>query len=36
MITDNRAYLENTNFKSFVPRNMKFHTVGDLHTTKKC
>ena len=32
----NRAYLENTNFKTFVPRNLKFYTFGDLHTTKKC
>ena len=32
----NRAYPENTNFETFVPGNLKFHTVGDLHTTKKC
>ena len=33
---NNRAYPENTNFETFVPRNLKFHTFGDLHTTKKC
>ena len=33
---DNRAYPENTNFETSVPRNLKFHTFGDLHTTKKC
>ena len=32
----NRAYPENTNFENFIPRNLKFHTCGDLHTTKKC
>ena len=32
----NRAYPESTNFKTFVPRNLKFYTFGDLHTTKKC
>ena len=32
----NRAYPENTNFETFVARNLKFHTFGDLHTTKKC
>ena len=32
----NRAYPENTNFETFVPRNLKFQTFGDLHTTKKC
>ena len=31
---NNRAYPENTNFETFVPRNMKFHTFGELHTTK--
>ena len=29
------AYPENTNFETFVPRNLKFHTFGDLKTTKK-
>ena len=32
----NRAYPENTNFETFVPRNLKFHRFVDLHTTKKC
>ena len=32
----NRAYPENTNFDTFVPRNLKFHTFADLHITKKC
>ena len=32
----NRAYPENTNFETVIPRNLKFHTCGDLHTTKKC
>ena len=32
----NRAYPENTNFETFVPRSLKFHTFGDLHITKKC
>ena len=27
----NRAYPENTNFDTFVPRNLKFHTFVDLH-----
>ena len=27
--TINRAYPENTNFDTFVPRNLKFHTSGD-------
>ena len=30
------AYAENTNFETFVPRNLRFHTLGGLHTTKKC
>ena len=30
----NRAYPENNNFETFVPRNLKFHTFGDIHTTK--
>ena len=33
---DNRAYQENTNFKTSVPRNLKFHRIDDLQTTKKC
>ena len=36
MMLLNRAYPENTKFETFVPRNLKFHTFGDLHTTKKC
>ena len=32
----NRAYPENTNVETFVPRNLKFHTFGDLYVTKKC
>ena len=31
---DNTAYPENTNFETFVPRNLKFDTSGVLHTTK--
>ena len=31
----NRASLENTNFETFVPKTMKFHTLGDLHTTNQ-
>ena len=31
-----RAYPVNTNFETREPRNLKFHTFGDLHTTKKC
>ena len=30
----NRAHSENTNFKTFVPRNLKFHTFVDLHTVR--
>ena len=26
----NRNYPENTNFKTVVPRKLKFHTFGDL------
>ena len=32
----NRAYPVNTNFETFVPRDLNFHTLVDLHTTKKC
>ena len=32
----NRAYPENNNFETFVPRNLKFHTLGDLRKIKKC
>ena len=31
-----RAYPENTNFDTFVPRNLKFHTFVDLNITKNC
>ena len=34
--SNNRAYPENTNFETFVSKNFKFHTFGDLHTTKEC
>ena len=30
----NRAYPENTKFETFEPINLKFHTFGNLHTTK--
>ena len=30
------AYLENTNFETYVPINLKLHTFGGLYTTKKC
>ena len=33
---ENRAYPENTNFETFVPRSFKFHTFGDLLIAKKC
>ena len=29
-------YLENTNFETIIPRNVKFHTSGALYTTRKC
>ena len=32
----NRAYPKNTNFETFVPRNLKFQTYGDNDATKKC
>ena len=32
----NRAYPENTNFDTFVARNLKFYTFVELHITKKC
>ena len=35
-IPDNRAYPKNTNFETFVPRSLKFHTFVNLYTTKKC
>ena len=31
----NKAYPENINFETLVPRNWKFHSFGE-HTTKKC
>ena len=31
----NRVYPENTNFETVAFRNLKFHTFGDLHITKK-
>ena len=36
LVIINRAYQEYTNLETFVSRNLKFHTFGDLHTTKKC
>ena len=35
IVRPNRAYPENTILQTFEPRNLKFHTFGDLYTIKK-
>ena len=35
-ITYHMPYPQNTNVETFTPRHLKFRTLGDLDTTKKC